>query len=240
MRIIISTIYQTVILSFFVVFVVDGIAQNRNLDQQEKALQIIADFAERFCTTIPLEGEGETIELSGEAKVELNNLIKKIADLGIRGAVKYQRSEWKGLLQKDLAGLLRDSINCRLEVWKDLQDKLIVSARPPDQPGENKKVPPGQKISTDNIDLTLWTVDPTGVCRDDNGYHPRWTAYKWTLERCKAACKGNPNCQGFAMSKTENYCQLMGSDGSRPASKPGTRITRGDSSQPMYTCYLKR
>ena len=41
------------------------------------------------------------------------------------------------------------------------------------------------------------------------------------------------------MHKKQSYCQLFGSDGAKKASKPGTRITRGDSSQPEYACYLR-
>lgn len=98
--------------------------------------------------------------------------------------------------------------------------------------------PKGQQLSAQTS--AAWTIDPTGVCRDAAGQYPRWSDYNWSLPRCEANCRRNPNCQGFAMSKTKNYCQLMGSDGSRSASRPGTRITRGDSSQPQYTCYLKR
>jgi len=84
-----------------------------------------------------------------------------------------------------------------------------------------------------------WTIDTTGVCRDDTGGYPRWSHYEWTLSQCEQACQNNPNCQGFAMSKERDYCQLMGSDGSNAASNPGTQITRGDLSQPGYACYLK-
>ena len=90
-----------------------------------------------------------------------------------------------------------------------------------------------------DTDATLWTNDPSGVCRDNNGKYPRWSDYNWTLSQCEKACKGNNNCQGFAMHKEKNYCQLFGSDGKNNASQPGTQITRGDSSHPEYTCHIK-
>jgi hypothetical protein len=98
------------------------------LDTQKQALDIIADFADRFCKTIPLSGNADNLELSGQAKAELNELLKKIASLGIEGAAKYQKSEYQGVLRKDLASLLKDNSTCRLEVWKDLKDKLLVPA----------------------------------------------------------------------------------------------------------------
>jgi len=63
-------------------------------------------------------------------KAELSNFLKKIADLGIEGSAKYTTREFQGVLQEDLVELLKDRSNCRLEVWKDLKDKLI--PKPPD------------------------------------------------------------------------------------------------------------
>jgi len=94
--------------------------------------------------------------------------------------------------------------------------------------------------SADQSSLSAWILDSTGVCRDDTGGYPRWSSYDWTFPQCEEACRNNPNCQGFAMSKERNYCQLFGSDGKYDASNPGTQITRGDNSQPQYACYIKR
>lgn len=94
--------------------------------------------------------------------------------------------------------------------------------------------------SADQSSISMWIMDSTGVCRDDAGGYPRWSAYDWTFSQCEQACRNNPNCQGFAMSKERDYCQLMGSDGSNAASNPGAQITRGDKSQPGYVCYIKR
>jgi hypothetical protein len=104
---------------------------SQTIDSQKEALNVIADFADRICPPVPISGSSENLELSGEAKIELNNLLKKIADLGIKGAAKYQESHYKGVLQKDLAVLLQHGSKCKLEVWKDLKDKLLVSDLPP-------------------------------------------------------------------------------------------------------------
>ncbi len=105
---------------------------------------------------------------------------------------------------------------------------------------------PEQPVETtvpENSSLISWATDPAGVCRDDNGDFPRWSEYPWSLPQCQKACENNSNCQGFAMSKQSDYCQLFGSDGALDASDPGnpnTQITHGDSSQPQYTCYIKK
>jgi hypothetical protein len=114
-----------------------------------------------------------------------------------------------------------------------------------DHPAISTTVPPTstlvQALQPPSVSSSInWTIDTTGVCRDDIGGYPRWSHYEWTLSQCEQACQNNPNCQGFAMSKERNYCQLFGSDGSNAASNPGTQITRGDKTQPGFVCYIKR
>jgi len=107
-----------------------------NFVRYKQALPIMQDFAESICTTIPLEGKNSQFELTAESKIELNGLIKKLADLGLEGAVKYKNQKYNNLLQKDIASLLSQNINCRLEVYKKLIDILK------DQILENKETQP--------------------------------------------------------------------------------------------------
>lgn len=93
--------------------------------ETQKALDMISDFADRLCKTVPIEGSDGRLELSGKAKAELNELLKKIANIGIEGAAKYQQGQYKGLLQKDLTGALEINTNCRLQVLKELKEKLL-------------------------------------------------------------------------------------------------------------------
>lgn len=95
------------------------------LAAQKEALDVIEAFANKLCTQVKHEGSTENVELSGDAKIELSNLLKKIADLGIEGAAKYQKSEYQGVLQKDLTTLIQQGVDCKLKVWNDLKDKLI-------------------------------------------------------------------------------------------------------------------
>lgn len=104
-------------------------------------------------------------------------------------------------------------------------------------------VPPASAPPASEPPATLpsisWTIDAAGVCRDNNGQYPRWSEYNWTLAQCSDACQNNPNCQGFALSKNANYCQLFGSDGQYNGSSSNVQITRGDQAQSIYSCYLK-
>jgi hypothetical protein len=122
---VIETTSRPVLFASLFFLSVDGIAAANNLGAQKKALEVIIDFADRLCTTIPLTGSADNAELSGNAKAELSEVLKKIANLGIEGAAKYQTSDWQGVLQQDLAGQLNNSRNCKLEVFKDLKEKLL-------------------------------------------------------------------------------------------------------------------
>lgn len=120
-----------------------------DLKNAEKALNIISDFADKLCQSPPLQGTTQGVELSGKAKAELDEVVRKIVDLGIEGAGKYQSSQYQGVLQNDLANLLKESTQCRREVWKDLKDKLIPLSKPQASPATKK--PRGSLIVNDVI-----------------------------------------------------------------------------------------
>jgi hypothetical protein len=113
----------------------------QSLKKKEEALKIIAEFANSFCQKVPLEGGNYGWELSGKGKVELNNILKKLIDIGVEGAVKYQDMEYKGFLQEDLVKALKESNNCRLQIWNDLKDRLLT---PELQPNNNNVMAPGE------------------------------------------------------------------------------------------------
>lgn len=100
-----------------------------NLNAQKEALTVIADYADRICKDIPMEGKKSDLELSGMAKAELENLLKKLATLGISGSGKWNQESYKGLLQKDIAFLLTVNIECRRDISKRLEEQLL-SASP--------------------------------------------------------------------------------------------------------------
>jgi hypothetical protein len=152
MQFVTKTASRFILLISLLLLSADGIADADTLEAQEKALKVIVDFADRLCTTIPLKGDDKKLELTGNAKAELNELLKKVANLGIEGAAKYQTSEWQGVLQQDLAGQLNNSRNCKLEVYKDLKDKLLPSRG---NTSEDKPPPP--------------PINITGIWRDTSG-----------------------------------------------------------------------
>lgn len=102
-----------------------------------RALQEIVEFADKFCDAPPLEGSGSEVQLSAAGKLKLNRLFKYLAELGMAAGTKYQTSRHSGPLQRDIALLLRDRTRCKLELWKDLKDRLLPleqAPRPPARP----------------------------------------------------------------------------------------------------------
>lgn len=118
-----SSLYCVLVLSIICSY--EPVKAESSLDDMKKALDIIADFADRTCSKIPLEGSGNSVELTGEGKTELKGMLKKVANLGIEGAAKYEETEWTNVLQKDLAKKLQESDTCRMKVFNELKDRII-------------------------------------------------------------------------------------------------------------------
>jgi hypothetical protein len=103
----------------------------------KETLKLIIETADKICKDIPLEGHGQNVELSGQAKTEVSRLVRSLADIGIQGAVKYREEEYQGLLQEHLKEALKTSTDCKLTVWKDLRIVLDIPEIPePPAPGK--------------------------------------------------------------------------------------------------------
>lgn len=108
------------------------------LDSRKAALETIQQFASQICIDVPLAGKSENIELSGSAKVELENFLKKLADIGIEGSGNYQGTDYTGVLQQDLAALAGKSMDCKMAMANKLIDRFLpdtqaLEAAKPDQ-----------------------------------------------------------------------------------------------------------
>lgn len=122
-----------------------GLAAELSADVTARSLSIIGDFADRLCQTVPLTTASNTIELSGTAKAEIQGLIKKLADLGVSAAAKYQTVSSRNVLQVDLAKVLNESRECRMQVWRDLKGTFKISSLIPTgnftQPNTTERLP---------------------------------------------------------------------------------------------------
>lgn len=120
-RIVSSAIYA----AFFACLITPCEVGAQDLDKAEKALKMISEFAKNTCDAPPLTGSNTTVELNANGKAEVAKLIKQLAELNIEVAGKYQKSDYAGLLQKDLVAAMQDTRTCKQKVFKELSDKLI-------------------------------------------------------------------------------------------------------------------
>jgi len=111
-----------------------------DLDTQQRALNIIGEFANSICSKIPLEGGSIETQLSGEAKAELNNILNRLADLGVKGSAEFTNKEYRNVLQNELAKVIIDSNNCRLVVFFALKDKFLLTE---ERTSPNQSAPTG-------------------------------------------------------------------------------------------------
>lgn len=123
MKYLLSWMTKSALLSIFVC--IDASAATSTLADNKDALAVIQQFAEGICGHVPLSGQETKVDLSVEAKAKLSKALKKVADLGGEGAARYQKNSFQGVLQKDLAALVKNSTDCRLAVARDLQSKLL-------------------------------------------------------------------------------------------------------------------
>jgi hypothetical protein len=100
---------------------------------QYAALDVIKKTADDVCYHIDQQGSRSSAEISGEAGAAINAAIAKLADLHIKGVGKYETEESKGVLQKDLATVIKSSIDCRLDVFNTLANKMLGWRPPPSQ-----------------------------------------------------------------------------------------------------------
>jgi hypothetical protein len=119
-------LWGAVALTFSIALLLMPLANAQDLEAQSKALKVIADFAADTCgPAVPIEGKSRKLELSGDVKAQLDGVISKVVNAGISGAGKYQQQEYKNVLQEQLAQVLTQGANCRLDVFKLLQEKMI-------------------------------------------------------------------------------------------------------------------
>lgn len=139
--------YATIILSVNVLFFVTGGFAQCALSVQtsdKQSLDMIADFAERICSEVPLEGSSSNLNLSGSAESKLTALLKSMAAIGIEGAAKYEQKQFKGFLQNDLRAAIQDSNLCRLRVAETLLNKLLSAPA-----GRASRIPPTARFPFD-------------------------------------------------------------------------------------------
>lgn len=129
MRPIAEVASRFVLLVPFILLSVDVAGSAGKLEEHQKALDVISEYAYRICETVKQEGTSHGVELSGKAKAEVNTLLKWLANLGVEGSAKFQDSKFQGVIQEQLAEQLNNVRDCRRELALDLQARLLPEAQ---------------------------------------------------------------------------------------------------------------
>lgn len=103
-------------------------------DANERAVALITDTADKLCVNVDQSGSKTSAEINGEVKTELSGLVKKLASIGVSGQGKIDANEYRGVVQDQLGGTLRDIRACRLKVFEVLQAKLVPGLARPSSP----------------------------------------------------------------------------------------------------------
>lgn len=91
----------------------------------------ISAYADRMCGEFVLKGESQKLELSGDAKAELDSLLKKLANLGISGTAKFETGSYENVLQSELGNRLNVVTECKSKISSDMSPMLTEAMKLP-------------------------------------------------------------------------------------------------------------
>ncbi len=92
-----------------------------NSDTMKEATDLLNSSLPQICSEFTHSGSSESMVVSGDATAKLNNLLKKLADFGVKGTGEIKSEQYVGVPQTQLADQLNQTRACR----KDLFDKIF-------------------------------------------------------------------------------------------------------------------
>lgn len=128
-----------------------------------KALEEINDFASSFCGDYYREGSSKQFGAEGAAQAELDGLLKKLTNIGVKGAAAFDSKSYVGVLQGELGDELKSVRDCRLKIWNDLKGAVIEAGPAPAALG------PGQPSSRQPTSLQPSSLPPKPAASAEQG-----------------------------------------------------------------------
>jgi hypothetical protein len=117
-------------------------AAAQDIEKQRAVLKEIRETAADICYTVQQEGQQSDRELSGQVQAKLNGVISKVVDLNADASGKLEDKQYRGVLQEQLAATLKQSADCK----KDVFDKLVRLMLPEQQPSSEARLPPNATL----------------------------------------------------------------------------------------------
>ena len=119
---------RTAVLTALAIAIFTWAACGAGADSTADVLALIGQAADQICGSVAQSGHTTKTEVKGDVDATLSFLVKKLADLGIKGAGQINSTDYQGVLQDQLAATLGDIRQCKLKVFDSLQQKLLSAA----------------------------------------------------------------------------------------------------------------
>jgi hypothetical protein len=144
--------------------VIDARAQGFDFETQRKVVDYARETAQSLCDAVRAEGSSRAANLNGKVEVEVNGLLRRLAELGLSVGGSINSTQYRGLRQEDLPAAMRDASNCRQRTF----DSLVRTLMPQQGPGR----PPAPRQDgvpmfepTAALGQPGWSRDPNTQCR---------------------------------------------------------------------------
>ncbi len=107
------------------------------------AVEQFLEHVDRVCKDGPLESHSSKVELKADAKLEINNLIKKLLGVGASVGINRTVIEASGIAQDQVATAVKNGNDCRMAMMTTFKDKIdFGSTRANPLPGGTQRPPP--------------------------------------------------------------------------------------------------
>ncbi|WP_271593264.1 hypothetical protein [Bradyrhizobium sp. CCBAU 65884] len=107
-----------------------------DLAAQREALKLISGTAADICYTV--EQNSRSTEWIASLGGRVSGLISKIVGIGVSAAGEYKTKEAQGVLQQDLAKAIKDSGDCKTNVFNKLVERLLPAQQAKPVPVQTK------------------------------------------------------------------------------------------------------
>jgi hypothetical protein len=110
------------------VSLVFGTSHLAHAEGTKTPLEEIMEAADRLCVDVAHSGNKSSAELRGNVKAELSGLAKKLVDLSGDVNGKIDTQQYEGVIQEQLAEMLKDVRSCKIQILNTLQQKMLTQA----------------------------------------------------------------------------------------------------------------
>ena len=119
------------VVAFFLPLSALAQSNSMTVDEMVRLTETLEAFAQTTCESAPAGGRSSSFGVEGQGSVGLSkilpDIVEELVDAGVEGAVKYQREEYIGVLQSEIAAAMENTNNCRMRVLELMTRTLMNS-----------------------------------------------------------------------------------------------------------------